>query len=455
MAAPFVRASSSNSGTGTVTVARPSGLKNGDVCMIILGMEVALVTPTGGEAFSLGFSRDNGTQKVGIYWKRVQDAASEPATYSIAGGVGNTVTAQSLAITNAKSSGSPFEASTGGGDYAAGGAQSVSGITTTKDFTMVLGCRVDGTGGSRISAATCTDPSMAEVQDFGTVSGTGVANAAAQGVKETAGATGNFTWTESTGTAGTALVIGVLGDDAPSFRSVGTSAAGSTATQGSLSPGAPADIKTGDLLLAYLVSSFSIGAGGYPTGISGGSGTWVELKKEKIAPGANTDVYMSVWGKIVTDAASEPANYTATYQAVNGGRTAIVLALGGMSDTATATAYLDDTNSRGNVSPNDGCPAITLEFEDAVFVAQAVNSNQAQGDADFASHTNNSISRSNLQSSSAGISIEIDQMQDTLTLGDTGAISKGQTITRDNVCIALAIMSSSGSVVSTKLAMVV
>lgn len=202
-AAPtFQAAGTAASGTGTATPTWPTHVA-GDVALLF-------VSTTGGEAVSLssntaGFvqianspqSSDTGTAgtRLTVFWARATSAAMANPTIA---DPGDHVYARILTYRGVISTGNPWDITIGGIKATPSSAVTVTGVTTTVPDTLIVQAvsHDRDNGGAHFSGQTNANlTGITERTDEGTNSGNGGGVAVWDGVKLTAGATGDTTAT--------------------------------------------------------------------------------------------------------------------------------------------------------------------------------------------------------------------------------------------------------------------
>ncbi len=202
MAAPaFQAAGTAVTGTGAVTPTWPAHAVD-DIALLF-------VESTGGQPASLstaaGFvavanspqatgTTTNGTQ-ITVFWARATSAAMAAPTVA---DPGDHVYAQIITYRGVINTGNPWDVTGGGVKAAASTAVTVTGVTTTVPDTLIVQAvaRDDDASGAEFSGQTnAALTGIAERSDAGTISNNGGGFAVWDGVKATAGATGNTTAT--------------------------------------------------------------------------------------------------------------------------------------------------------------------------------------------------------------------------------------------------------------------
>lgn len=198
-AAPaYQAAGGAANGAGSVSPAWPVHAI-GDIALLF-------VESTGGDAVSLssnaaGFvavagspqatgSGTNGTQ-INVYWARATSTSMAAPTVAH---TGDHLYAQIITYRGVVTSGNPWDVTVGGVKAAASTSVTVIGVTTTVPDTLIVQAvaRDDDASGAEFSAeANAGLTGIAERSDAGTTSGNGGGFAVWDGVKATAGATGN------------------------------------------------------------------------------------------------------------------------------------------------------------------------------------------------------------------------------------------------------------------------
>ncbi len=201
-AAPtFQAAGTAVSGTGAVSPAWPTHAVD-DIALLFVestgGQPVTLSTPAGFVAVTNSpqatGTTTNGTQ-ITVFWARA--TSTSMATPTVAD-PGDHVYAQIITYRGVISTGNPWDVTGGGVKAAASTSVTVTGVTTTVPDTLVVQAvaRDNDSAAAAFSAETNANlTGIAERSDAGTTSGNGGGFAVWDGVKATAGATGNTTAT--------------------------------------------------------------------------------------------------------------------------------------------------------------------------------------------------------------------------------------------------------------------
>jgi MSHA biogenesis protein MshQ len=201
-AAPaFQAAGAAVTGTGTVSPAWPTHA-TGDVALLFVesagGQPVTLTTPAGFVAVTNSPQATGagtaGTQ-ISVFWARATSAAMTAPTV---GDPGDHVYAQIITYRGVGDAGNPWDVTSGGVKATASTSVTVTGVTTTVANTLIVQVvsRDNDSAAAAFSAeANGTLTGIAERSDAGTTSSNGGGFAVWDGVKATAGATGNTTAT--------------------------------------------------------------------------------------------------------------------------------------------------------------------------------------------------------------------------------------------------------------------
>ena len=200
IAAPaFQAAGTAASGTGVVNPAWPAH-QIGDIALLFVesagGEPATLSTPAGFVAVT-GSPQNTGTgtngTRITVFWARA--TSTSMATPRVAD-AGDHVYARILTYRGVIASGNPWDVTGGGVKAAASTSVTVSGVTTTVADTLIVQAvaRDNDSTAAAFSAQTNANlTGIAERSDAGTTSGNGGGFALWDGVKATAGATGNTT----------------------------------------------------------------------------------------------------------------------------------------------------------------------------------------------------------------------------------------------------------------------
>lgn len=201
-AAPtFQGAGGEVSGTGAVSPAWPAHVA-GDVALLFVesrGGDAVTLSNAQGFAAVAGSPQNinapaNGT-RLSVFWARATSAAMAAPTVA---DPGNHVYARILTYRDVIETGNPWDVTGGGVKAAAGTTVTVTGVTTTIDQTLVVQAvsRHNDAAGAGFSAqANAGLAGLSERSDGGTNSGDGGGIGIWDGVKATAGSTGNTTAT--------------------------------------------------------------------------------------------------------------------------------------------------------------------------------------------------------------------------------------------------------------------
>lgn len=157
-------------------------------------------TPTGfTELTGSPFGSGSATTRLTVFWRRITSSESD----IVIGDPGDHVLALFVALRGTKTTGDPFNVTSGGFQTPASTALTASGATTSVPNTLVLAAASRSTdiGTSQFSNWENADlQGFAEIRDFGTTAGNGGGVAFATGIKVTPGAYGNSTATVATST---------------------------------------------------------------------------------------------------------------------------------------------------------------------------------------------------------------------------------------------------------------
>jgi hypothetical protein len=174
--------------------------------------------PGGGWAETADSPQDNATNtsRMTLYWKRATSAAEANPVF---GDAGNHIVALALAVKNCRTSGDPWDVTSGGTH--ASGAVSVTGDTTTVPATMVI--HFVGNGDNNTTIRQFTDwlnvdlEHLIEVFDATDTIATGGGFGIARGIKPDAGAFGVTSVTVPNGGGGhiTLALVGLPNKSAP------------------------------------------------------------------------------------------------------------------------------------------------------------------------------------------------------------------------------------------------
>lgn len=202
MAAPvFQAAGTAASGTGTVNPAWPAHAID-DVALLFIesaGGEPATLSAPAGFVAVLNSPQATGATTAGtritVFWARATSAAMTAPTVA---DPGNHVYARIITYRNVINAGNPWDVTGGGVKAAASTSVTVTGVTTTVPDTLIVQAVArdnDSTAAAFSAQANANLAGIAERSDAGTNSGNGGGFAVWDGIKATAGATGNTTAT--------------------------------------------------------------------------------------------------------------------------------------------------------------------------------------------------------------------------------------------------------------------
>lgn len=186
-------------GTGDVSPAWPAHLTN-DIALLFVetsGPQIATVNPATGfvpiaSSPQLSGNDANHTQLT-VFWARATSNAMPSITIL---DTGDHTYAQIITYRGVATTGNPWDVTSGGAKSTASGTVSVTGVTTSEADTLIVqaASRQLDSGAATFSAQTnATLSGIVERFDDGTTSGNGGGFAVWDGVKATAGATGNTT----------------------------------------------------------------------------------------------------------------------------------------------------------------------------------------------------------------------------------------------------------------------
>lgn len=334
-----------------LTVNKPTTLKEDDyLLMLVSNKGGGLPTVSGGGTWTLlgdatsGNAMANGTTRGAVFGRKIGAPGSEPASYTV-GNISDSGQAICVAIANVSTT-DPINAFSIESNAAPN--RDTAGVTTDSDDCLIVGVALladnitlASAGWTATSPATLTQPTGGQQSS---ASGTDCSVGFATAGKATAGATGALAWAPfSTDGDSVTVLIALNPDETPVWRS-GTAVV-EAASSGNLTPAKPSGLADGDLLLVFATSKT-----GKPTGVSGGAGAFTEIDAE-----VSGIVDAVVFGKIITNAAGEPATYTVTCPGTGNLRTAACGAVRGCD----SAAYLDTSASQANASGATGGPAIT------------------------------------------------------------------------------------------------
>lgn len=188
-------------GTGAVSPPWPAHAIN-DIALLVVescgGQPVTLTTPAGFVAvanspqFTIPGGFTTGT-RITVYWARATSTAMATPTV---GDPGNHVDAQIITYRGVINTGTPWNITGGGVKTPASFTVTVTGVITTVPITLIVQAvtRDNDSAATSFSAETNANlTSLTERSDIGTTQGNGGGFVVCDGVKATAGATGNTT----------------------------------------------------------------------------------------------------------------------------------------------------------------------------------------------------------------------------------------------------------------------
>lgn len=194
-------AAQASAGGGTTSVPWPAH-QAGDVALLFIessGGQAATLSTAAGFTAVAGSPQATGTGANGtrltVYWARATSAAMAPPAYT---NPGNHSYARILTYRGVIATGNPWNVTGGGVKAALSGTVTVTGVVTTVADTLVVQAvaRDNDSAAAAFSAQTNANlTGIAERSDGGTTNGNGGGIGIWDGVKATAGATGNTTAT--------------------------------------------------------------------------------------------------------------------------------------------------------------------------------------------------------------------------------------------------------------------
>lgn len=206
MAQPaFQAAGTKATGTTTASVAWPSHIANDIGLLVIETSSQAATEGTSGWVQLTSSPQDATGSRLTVFWKRAASGGESNATVNVTSG--NHICAQIVTFRNCVTSGDPWDLMTGGVMTSAGTTVTLTGITTTRDSTLIVAIvsnSVDSNSAqsSGWTNANLASPAMGEVADVNTNTGDGGGIGTGAGGKATAGATGNTTVTIGSSVSG-------------------------------------------------------------------------------------------------------------------------------------------------------------------------------------------------------------------------------------------------------------
>lgn len=364
-AAPaFQAAGAAVSGTGAVSPAWPAH-QAGDIALLFVesaGGQAATLSVPAGFAPVAGSPQATGATTTGtrltVFWARATSAAMAAPTVA---DPGDHVYARILTYRGAIATGDPWDA-TGGG--VRDNTVTLTGLTTSVANTRIVQAVTRETDSTAASFSAQANPSLsgiAERSDGGTTSGDGGGFAVWDGVKATAGPTGDTTATVAAPSFNSFLTIALRpqGGSAPTYQAAGTAVSGT----GVVNPPWPAHA-VNDIALLFVESrgaqaaTLSIPAGFAPVANSpqsttaGGTGTrltvfWARATSSGMATPRVADPGDHVYARIITYRGV--ATSGDPWDAAAGGVRDGTLTLGGIT-TSVADTLVVQAASRDNDS---------------------------------------------------------------------------------------------------------
>jgi Family of unknown function (DUF6701)/Concanavalin A-like lectin/glucanases superfamily len=323
-AAPaFQAAGAAVSATGSVTPAWPVHAA-GDVALLFVesaGGQVATLSTAAGFVAVANSPQATGAGAAGtqitVFWARATSAAMPSPTVA---DPGNHVYAQILTYRGVIASGNPWDITAGGVKTPASTSVTVTGVTTTVPNTLVVQAvaRDNDSAAAAFSAETNANlTGIAERSDAGTTSGNGGGIAVWDGVKATAGATGNTTATV-TSSINAFLTVALLPADAP------------------LTINVPAGTVSGDVMVAAIAVRNSAVLITPPAGWSAQAAT-----VQTLGDSTRHQLFYRVAG------ASEPASYTWLFDTPHTGAVGAIVSYSGVDTTAPIDAFAGNPTPQG------------------------------------------------------------------------------------------------------------
>lgn len=342
----FQAAGAALTGTGAVSPVWPAHVA-GDVALLFVesaGGQAATLSTTAGFAAVANSPQATGAGTAGtritVFWARATSGAMAAPTVA---DPGDHVYAQILTYRNVIAAGNPWDVTAGGVKTPASAAVSVTGVTTTVDNTRVVQAvaRDNDSAAAAFSAqANGTLTGIAERADAGTVSNNGGGFAVWDGVKATAGATGNTTATV-TSSINAFLTIALLPTAA-----------------NSLTVNVPAGTTTGDVMVAAVAVTGAAAAINTPTG-------WT-LQNTTVQAAANAS-RQAIYTRVVVGA--EPANYTWTFSAAHTGAVGAIATYTDVDTTTPVDIVAGNTTPAGaDTSLQHRATGVTTTVPDTLVV---------------------------------------------------------------------------------------
>ena len=307
--------------TGTVTPTWPAHVA-GDVALLFIesagGEAATLSTPAGFVAVAnspQATGAGTAGARITVFWARATSAAMAAPTVA---DPGNHVYAQIITYRGVMATGNPWDVTAGGTKAVASTAVSVTGVTTNVPNTLVVQAAardIDSNAAAFSAQANATLTGIAERSDAGTTSGNGGGFAVWDGVKATAGATGNTTATV-TSSVNAFLTIALLPADA------------------SLTINVPAGTTVGDVMVAAIAVTGSAATISAPAGWTAQAAT--------VQATANAS-RQQLFYRVV--AGAEPASYTWTFSAAHTGAVGGIVTYDNVDNTTPIDAF------SGNATP--------------------------------------------------------------------------------------------------------
>ena len=318
----FQAAGTAVNGTGAVTPTWPAHVA-GDVALLFVesaGGQAATLSTAAGFAAVANSPQATGAVAAGtritVFWARATSAAMAAPTVA---DPGDHVYAQILTYRRVIATGNPWDVTAGGVKAAASTAVSVTGVTTNVPNTLVVQAvaRDNDSAAAAFSAqANATLTGIAERSDAGTTSGNGGGFAVWDGVKATAGATGNTTATV-TSSINAFLTIALLPANA------------------TLTINVPAGTVAGDVMLASIVVRSSAVLITPPAGWAAQAAT-----VQALGDSNRQQVFYRVAG-------AEPASYTWLFDVAHAGAAGAIVSYSGVDNTSPINAFSGNTTPQG------------------------------------------------------------------------------------------------------------
>jgi MSHA biogenesis protein MshQ len=318
----FQAAGTAVTGTGAVTPTWPAHVA-GDVALLFVesaGGQAATLSTAAGFVAVANSPQATGAGTAGtritVFWARATSAAMPAPTVA---DPGDHVYARILTYRGVIATGNPWDITAGGVKTPASTAVSVTGVTTNVPNTLVVQAvarDTDSAAAAFSAQANVNLTGIVERSDAGTTSGNGGGFAVWDGVKATAGATGNTTAT--------------VASSINAFLTIALLPANATLTI-IVPPGTVA----GDVMLASIVVRSSAVLITPPGGWAAQAAT-----VQVLGDSTRQQVFYRVAG-------AEPASYTWSFDVAHAGAAGAIVSYSGVDNTSPIDAFSGNTTPQG------------------------------------------------------------------------------------------------------------